>query len=66
MKWKVSLKAVSILVITVWLIHTLITHYLDSLDVFTSNIYLNIFLILVILSFCLSVRYIWLEKVSEP
>ena len=45
MDWKIALKVGGPSVIAAWLFHALVIQYLDSSEIFKSNIYLNVILI---------------------
>ncbi|MBR9865969.1 MAG: hypothetical protein GYB20_02605 [Oceanospirillales bacterium] len=70
MDWKIALKVGGPSVIAAWLFHSLISSFLETSEIFKSNLLLNILLLAAILVFCLFMGYILVRNKppapSEP
>lgn len=66
MDWKLALKICGPSALAAWLFYSLLTRYLETSDVFQSNIYLNIMVLFMIFLFCSFMGWLWARKNMAP
>lgn len=65
MDWKIALKICGPSALAAWLFYSLLTNYLETSELFKSNIYLNILALLIVFIFCSFMGWLWIRK-SKP
>ncbi|WP_286340011.1 hypothetical protein [Ferrimonas sp. YFM] len=65
MDWKSTLKVAGPSAIAAWVFVELIKNYLSTSEVFKTNTYLNLVLLIIIFSFCVIMGWLWIRSSNK-